>query len=191
MTSQFESIQISMDEMQTRIARFQGLTPIANQRDPSVPQSARDIIYARKLLPVIGREEGDTAIASDAPISGAGGITMTLAVCPPNQGPGLHAHKKTFETFTVLKGRFEFRWGDEGENAVELDAFDVLSVPPGVARAFKNVSDEEGVLQVVISGGVHDMNDIHMPQVETEKLYKAAPEFAERLKASGITFSKA
>ena len=36
-------------------------------------------------------------------------MPMTLAVCPPGQGPGLHNHVKTYETFTVLKTRFEVR----------------------------------------------------------------------------------
>ena len=31
---------------------------------------------------------------------------MTLAKCPVGQGPGLHNHLATFETFTVLEESF-------------------------------------------------------------------------------------
>jgi quercetin dioxygenase-like cupin family protein len=185
-----KTIHISPEQMATRVARFDDLNPLPVQQDPSVPQEAKDMIYARKLLPVIGLEGGaKTPISEATPIKGAAGMTMTLAVCPPGQGPGLHAHRKTYETFTVLKGRFEFSWGDEGEESVVLDAFDVISLPPGVCRAFRNVGDEEGVLQVVISGGVHDMNDIDVPPAIGEQIEALSPQFREKLGDSGITFT--
>jgi uncharacterized RmlC-like cupin family protein len=171
-----------------RVARFDALAPIAAQTDAEIPQSALDLIYARRLLPVIGREGTDTAIAAGAPVRGAGGITITYALCPPGQGPGLHAHRATFETFTVLKGEFEIRWGDEGEQQVTLGLYDVISVPPGYSRAFRNISDEEGMLQVVISGGVHDAHDVVIPPVIARALQQESPRLHEKMAASGITF---
>ena len=147
--------------MEARLARFKDLTPMASQRNPKIPQKAADMIWARKLLPVITYGEGtESPFGTAAPISGAGGMSITVAACPPGTGPGLHAHHKTYETFTVLQGRFEVTWGDGGEDSVVLDQFDTISVPPGVCRAFTNVSAGEGVLQVIITGGVHDMEDI-------------------------------
>jgi len=183
-------VEVSPETMQTRLARFLELRPLPSQQEESIPQEALDIVYARKLLPVIGIEEGDTPITANAPIVGAGGITITLAVCPPNQGPGLHAHKDTFETFTVLQGQFELRWGTKGEDCVQLGLFDTLSIPPGVARAFRNISDGEGVLQVVISGGAHNMQDIHMPLHEAARLFELAPEFSAQLSQAGVTFDQ-
>ena len=70
--------------------------PLPIQDDPNVPLEANDIVYARKLLSVISLESAtDTPINSAAPIVGAGAMTMTMAVCPPGQGPSLHAHHKT------------------------------------------------------------------------------------------------
>ena len=89
---------------------------------------------------------------------------------PPGTGPGLHAHHKTTETFTCLQGRFEFRWGDQGEHSIELDQFDVLAVPAGVCRAFRNISLEQGPLQVLITGGIHDIEDIAFPPAVAEEL---------------------
>lgn len=181
----------SLGEMAARVARFADLSPLAAQRDATIPQNALDLIYSRKLLPVIRRDGAETAISdSAAPIEGAGGITITYACCPPGQGPGLHSHKRTFETFTVLQSSFEFRWGEEGETRVTLEKFDVISLPPGHARAFTNVGTEEGLLQVIISGGTHDANDLVLPYSVSEKLRDLAPEFHDRLAATGITFKE-
>ena len=177
-------------EMERRVARFTTLQPLAAQNDPAVPQDALDLVFARRLLPVLGREDMDTAIASGAPVSGAGGITVTYAVCPPGQGPGLHTHRATFETFTVMKGKFEIRWGDEGADSVILEQFDVISVPPGYARAFRNVGTDEGMLQVIISGGVHDANDIVFPPSMTDALNERSPRLREKMQASGLTFQE-
>lgn len=152
------TVRVSKQEMEKRIARFDKLKPLPIQNE-SIPEKARDVIYARKLLSVIGLE-GHTPINADAPIRGAAGMTMTLAVCPPGQGPGLHSHRETYETFTVLKGEFEVRWNDDGSESARLGLYDTISFPPGVCRAFRNIGDEEGILQVVITGGVHDMTDI-------------------------------
>lgn len=155
------SRHISVEEMNRRVSRFGQLKPLPVQASNQVPQAARDVVYARQLLSVIGLEgTAKTPINSAAPIIGAAGMTMTLARCPAGQGPGLHNHKDTFETFTVLEGRFEVRWNDEGQDRLELDRFDTISIPPGVYRSFRNIGDSEGLLQVLITGGVHDMNDI-------------------------------
>jgi len=178
------------NQIDRRIARFADLNPLQVQQDKSVPQEAFDLVYARQLLPVVGLASGeDTPISDSAPIQGAAGMTMTMAVCPPGQGPGLHSHKETFETFTVLKGEFEFSLGEEGESVI-LQEFDVVSVPPGIYRAFRNVSQEDAVLQVVISGGVHDMNDIVMHPDVANGVKAASPEFFQRLVDSGIEFAK-
>jgi quercetin dioxygenase-like cupin family protein len=145
--------------MKDRISRFKDLKPLPIQ-NPSIPEKARDVVYARKLLSVIGLEDSSSPINAGAPITGAAGMTMTLAVCPPGQGPGLHNHVKTYETFTVLKGRFEVSWNDDGSERVVLEQFDTISLPPGICRAFHNVGEDEGILQVIITGGVHDMADI-------------------------------
>ncbi len=155
------SRHISAEEMARRVSRYEQLKPLPVQASNQVPQAARDVVYARQLLSVIGLEgTSKTPINSSAPIIGAAGMTMTLARCPAGQGPGLHNHKDTYETFTVLEGRFEVRWNDQGQDRLELNRFDTISIPPGVYRAFRNIGDSEGLLQVLITGGVHDMNDI-------------------------------
>lgn len=173
-------------EMAQHIARFDALQPMAAMSDPDLPLEARDLILSRKLIPVVSPKGGKTPF-------GAAGIrdrdfSITYAVCPPGTGPGLHAHHRTIETFTVIRGRFRFAWGDAGEHAVELGPLDVLSVPPGVCRGFTNISDEEGVLQVLITGGIHDMNDIAFPPAMERDLAAISPTALAKFKDMGLTF---
>ena len=176
--------------MARRVARYAELDPLEVQKNTNLPQEAADIVWARKLLSVVGLEkDADTPINSAAPIKGAAGITITLAQCPPGTGPSLHAHQQTFETFTVMKGRFEVYWNDTGENRLELGLYDTISVPPGVCRGFTNISDKEGLLQVIISGGVHDMNDIDFATVCGEQIDAIRPGLRQEFEKTGLTFT--
>ncbi|MDA0340417.1 MAG: hypothetical protein O3B74_02330, partial [Proteobacteria bacterium] len=108
-----KTISISAQDMEKRVSRFADLKPLALMDSLDMSQEAKDVIYARRLLSVIGLGgDADTPVNRGAPIQGAGGMTMTLAVFPPGNGPSLHAHQQTHETFTVLKGRFEVTWND-------------------------------------------------------------------------------
>ncbi len=173
-------------DMEKRISRFRQLKPLPIQNE-SIPEKARDVIYARKLLSVIGLEE-KTPINAGAPIVGAAGMTMTLAVCPPGQGPGLHNHAQTYETFTVLKGRFEVSWNDDGSGRAVLEPFDTISLPPGVCRAFRNAGTEEGILQVIITGGVHDMSDIAFTPKARQDIDAVQAGLAAEFEKAGFTF---
>ena len=185
-----KTIDISESEMARRIARYTDLEPMEIQKDKNLPREAADIVWARKLLSVIGLDKDvDTPINSAAPIKGAAGITVTIAQCPPRTGPSLHAHQQTFETFTVMKGRFEVYWNDHGENRMELNLYDTISVPPGVCRGFTNISDEEGLLQVIISGGVHDMNDIDFSKSCGDRIDAIRPGLKQEFEKTGLTFT--
>ena len=149
----------------------------------------RDVVYSRKLLSVIGLEDSTTPINAEAPIVGAAGMTMTLAVCPPGQGPGLHSHRKTYETFTVMQGRFEVRWNDDGSGSAVLELYDTISLPPGVCRSFRNIGTDEGILQVIITGGVHDMSDIDFAPEAKRQIEAVRPGLAAEFEKVGFTFT--
>ena len=186
-----KTIRLSKAQMEKRIARFSALKPLPIQNE-AIPEKARDVVYSRKLLSVIGLEENaQTPINAEAPIRGAAGMTMTLAVCPPGQGPGLHAHRQTYETFTVLEGEFEVRWNDDGAESARLRQFDTVSFPPGVCRAFRNVGAEEGILQVVITGGVHDMTDIAFSENAKQEIEAVRPGLAAEFEKVGFKFDAA
>jgi quercetin dioxygenase-like cupin family protein len=182
-----KTIRMSPEQMHKRIARFERLTPLPIQQT-DIPLAARDVVYSRKLLSVIGLET-TTPINAGAPIIGAAGMTMTLAVCPPGQGPGLHSHRQTYETFTVMKGRFEVSWNDDGSGRAVLELFDTVSFPPGVCRAFRNIGGDEGILQVVITGGVHDMTDIDFSEKARQEIEAVRPGLAAEFEKAGFTFT--
>ena len=48
-----KTIRVSNEQMQKRIARYGSLKPLPIQ-NPSIPEEARDVVYSRKLLSVIG-----------------------------------------------------------------------------------------------------------------------------------------
>lgn len=182
-----KTITLSNKEMEKRIARFERLSPLPIQQT-DIPLAARDVVYSRKLLSVIGLETS-TPINAEAPITGAAGMTMTLAVCPPGQGPGLHSHRRTYETFTVMKGRFEVRWNDDGSGAAILELYDTVSFPPGVCRSFRNIGAEEGILQVIITGGVHDMSDIDFSLEAKKQIEAVRPGLSAEFEKAGFTFT--
>ena len=74
---------------------------------------------------------------------------MTLAKCRVGQGPGLHNHLTTFETFTVLEGEFLIRWNDDGSEKLILKIHDTISIPPGVCRSFTEFGKEEGIFKLL------------------------------------------
>jgi mannose-6-phosphate isomerase-like protein (cupin superfamily) len=173
--------------MEARTARFEALESWTVQTDGRVPLEARDLIYARRLLNVAMPEGVQGPFANPASIVGTD-FTLAIAICPPGQGPGLHAHHKTTETFTCLQGRFRVYWGDEGEHQVILDRYDTVSVPPSVTRGFQNVGDDEGMLQVLITGGVSDMNDIALRPSVAQELEALSPGVLEILSETGLRF---
>lgn len=171
---------------ETNVARFKQLQPVAGTQNTDMPQAVRDKIFSRKLLPVVSPRGLQTPF-------GAGPVrdqdfTMAYALCPAGTGPGLHTHHRTTETFTCLQGRFEFRWGDQGQHSTVLEQFDVFAVPPLVARAFRNISDQDGILQVLITGGVHDMEDIAFPQKTAEEIRADGDGYVEQFEGMGLRF---
>jgi uncharacterized RmlC-like cupin family protein len=139
-------LQISVQEMEkTRVARFKSLTPSKRPFvDTVIPG------YERLIYNIIGR--GVTEDASLAPaITDARDFNLTLVKKASGNRVGLHDHP-TVEVFMPLTGRWGIYWGDEAENEVILEQWDVISVPPGVMRGFRNVGTEEAFLLAILGG---------------------------------------
>jgi quercetin dioxygenase-like cupin family protein len=151
------------EELDRRIGRFETLQPMSTAKDLEwAGQDAVDIIFARKLMPVI-LEDTKNPFGNAAPIFGAGGITMFVSILPPGQGPCLHSHNDTFETFMVLEGEIEYEIGEPVTHRRTLGKWDVLSVPPKIYRGFRNVGAADAVQLTVISGLSDSRDDVSMP----------------------------
>jgi uncharacterized RmlC-like cupin family protein len=139
-------LQISVEEMEaTRVARFKNLKPSPRAfLDTAIPG------FERLIYNVIGR--GVTEDASLAPaITDARDFNMTLVKKAPGNRVGLHDHP-TVEVFMALTGRWGVYWGDSAENEVTLEQWDVISVPPGVMRGFRNIGTEDAYLLALLGG---------------------------------------
>ena len=136
---------VTVEEMLTRVARYSQATfSEAAFLDSVLPE------YKRKIINVIG--SGVTEDPSmRAAITAVEGFHIGYIQATKGKGAALHSHK-TVEVFMPLSGRWEIYWGDDGEESVELDRFDVISVPVGIMRGFRCLSDEESVL-FAINGG--------------------------------------
>ena len=158
------------EELDSRIARFDRLQPMSTAKELEwTGQDAIDIIFARKLMPVI-LEDRKNPFGNVAPVFGAGGITMFISVLPPGQGPCLHSHNDTFETFMVLEGTIEYEIGEPVTHRRTLGKWDVLSVPPRIYRGFRNVGTSDAVQLTVISGLNESRDDVSMPHSIAERV---------------------
>ena len=134
------------DQMAKRVARFADLKP--NKQafvDSRLPEHERDIFN------VIGtgvNEDPDTKPV----IAEAEDFTVTYVGAEPGKGAALHAHP-TVEVFVPITGRWVVYWGEDGEHEMTLGPADVISVPPGVMRGFRNAGDEYAHLMAIIGGG--------------------------------------
>ena len=138
-----EIIDISVEDMQARVARYREL-----RASPQAFVDTRIPEYERDIYNVIGRGvTEDKDLAPSIPDSRYFSITYVGA--QPGKGAALHAHE-TIEVFIPLVGRWAAYWGAEGDKEIELDPFDVVSFPPGVYRGFRNIGETEGMLMAII-----------------------------------------
>jgi len=145
-------------EMMKRVARFRSL----KGSDGGLPDSKLPECR-RKLYAVIGFQPPETgnspvgANASTMPaISIAEGFNLGYCKAKPGKGPLMHNHD-TNETFIALTGRWRAEWNEgDAMQYVDLDPYDVISFPVGVARRFMNVTygepNREHLLMFIIGG---------------------------------------
>ena len=125
-------------------------------------------VYSETLI----LDNTENPFGNVAPIFGAAGSTMFISIMPPGQGPCLHSHNGTFETFMVLEGTIEYFVGEPIEHRVTLNKWDVFSCPPKVYRGFKNVGETDAVQLTVITGVDEGRDDVSMPDTIAQQVGK-------------------
>ena len=152
------------EELERRVSRYKGLKEMTTRENElkGISQEAVDIIFARKIMPMI-LDDTKNPFGSYAPIIGAAGTTMFISILPPGQGPCLHSHNGTYETFMVLEGRIEYHIGEPIAHRITLDKWDAFSCPPFVYRGFRNVGTTDAVQLTVITGLTTNRDDVSMP----------------------------
>ncbi|MEM8949345.1 MAG: cupin domain-containing protein [Pseudomonadota bacterium] len=139
-----KSKPISDEEIEARVWRFDALEGSPNAFiDAAVPG------HERVLYGALGSGTADEQIVKA--VKAAENFHIDFIKAGPGQGAALHSHDSE-EVFIVMTGRWKVAWGTHGENAIELDRFDGISVPSGVMRSFENLGDGENVLMAIIGG---------------------------------------
>jgi quercetin dioxygenase-like cupin family protein len=152
------------EELERRVSRYGELKEMTTRTKElaGVSEEAVDIIFARKIMPMI-LDDTKNPFGSYAPIIGAAGTTMFISILPPGQGPCLHSHNGTYETFMVLEGRIEYHIGEPIAHRITLNKWDAFSCPPFIYRGFRNVGTTDAVQLTVITGLTTNRDDVSMP----------------------------
>jgi mannose-6-phosphate isomerase-like protein (cupin superfamily) len=137
--------QISTEEMLKRVARFDEVKSCASAFcDTLIPG------HEREIYNMIGHGVMDDPTMNPV-ITDAKDFHVNFIKAAPGRGAASHTHP-TIEVFIPMTGKWAVYWGDDDENEVVLGPCDVISVPPGVLRGFRNVGTEEHVLLSILGG---------------------------------------
>ena len=167
------------NEMEKRIAFFKNLKGSKKGLpDSFLPECTRELINVIGFEPPKGKTSHVSPLGDDnaqmPAINISEGFNLGFCRCLPGKGPLMHNHD-TNETFMPITGKWRCEWneGDDFES-VDVGPCDVVSFPPGCARRFMNITENEPntehVLLVVIAGNA--------PKAEfTDKAYERISEF--------------
>lgn len=144
---EMQTVQLDKATMESRVARLKTMVPSKVAYVDTVLPG-----YEREAFNVIGNGVTENKDLVPA-IPGDGGFNVTYIRSKPGARGALHAHP-TVEVFIPLSGKWAVIWNDDADfgktdNELVLEHGDVISVPPGVMRCFKNVGDTEAVLLVI------------------------------------------
>jgi uncharacterized RmlC-like cupin family protein len=184
----------SREQMKTRIARFKDLvsTKARHAEGKGIPIEVLEMITARSTFNAMSPANLGGQLSPNPPVVGgdAGVFRLGFATCPPGNGPGLHVHWKTHETFIALTGKWEIRWGDKGEERTVIEPFDLIAVPPGVTRQFVNISDADAHLMVIIQGQPGEFDDVgRVPETAQLIEKKFGRQMLDKLESMGWQFT--
>ncbi len=140
---------VTVADMESRTARFSDLKGSdLCFMDQRIPGHEREMINLHGLGVTENEDDPDLA----PKLGNAHGFAHGFAKCDPGCGAALHWHE-TEEVFMPLDGRWSIYWRDgEEEHEVFLEAGDTVSVPIGIYRGFKNVSDKPATLHFIVGG---------------------------------------
>lgn len=184
----------TQEEMKSRIARFKDLvsTKAKHAEGKGIPAEVLEMITAKSTFNVMSPDGLGGQLSPKPPVVGgdAGVFRLGIVTCPPGNGPGLHVHWKTHETFMALTGKWEVLWGDKGEEKTIIEPFDLIAVPPQVTRTFINISDADAHLLVIIQGRKEEFDDVgRVPETAQKVAQKYGPEMVKKLESLGWQFT--
>ena len=144
---------VSVDEMERRnVARLDAMkgSDLAFL-DQRIPGYQREIINIIGMGVVENLDDPDLVPKIAAP---AHGFAVTyVRHTPKGHGAALHRHP-TEEVFIAAKGPWEVFWLEgDAERKITLQPGDIVNVPIGVYRGFRNAGDDPEATLIAVVGG--------------------------------------
>jgi quercetin dioxygenase-like cupin family protein len=151
------------DEMLRRVARFAD-----RETDPGA-------------FPDLKQQEGKRSVSyrlspgnlgGPAPIDAPHNFHLSISELSKGIRPTVHSHPYN-EVFMPLDARFRLYWGEELAESIDLEPFDIVSVPAGVFRTFENLDDHAGHMLAIFDHGGDPHTGIVVPPDVYEKFYRS------------------
>src|SRR5580704_11053324 len=113
--------------------------------------------YRREIINMIGmgvtENVGDPDLAPKITAPAHGFSVTYVRNTPKGNGAALHRHP-TEEVFIAAKGPWEVFWLEgDAERVIRLEPGDIVNVPIGVYRGFRNASDDLDAVLIAVVGG--------------------------------------
>ena len=113
--------------------------------------------YQREIINMIGmgvvENVADPNLAPKIKSPAQGFAVTYVRNTPKGQGAALHRHP-TEEVFIALRGPWEVFWLEgDAERRLRLDEGDIVNVPIGIYRGFRNAGDDPDATLIAIVGG--------------------------------------
>ena len=176
-----ETLKLSQEQMKRRIARFGQLESAVDAGGgmQALPDDLKTVVMSQTVYgltsPTGGGERNfwdSAAVPAGTPNFGA-----VFVRAKPGEGAGWHVHRYSYENFIALRGSFRIFWNaPEDEEHVDLEPFDMISIPPGAIRRFEYRGEGEGLLLAFAYAGEHsivDSREIWLPPCEIERIEAA------------------
>ena len=156
------STQCSRAEMEGRVARFRD-----RKADPGAFPDLKEQQGQRSVTYMLSPDN----TGGPAPINAAHNFHLSISTLSKGIRPTVHSHPYN-EVFMPLNTRFRMYWGEDLAESLELEPFDVVSVPAGVFRTFENLDDTPGFMMAIFDHGGDPHTGIVVPPDVFEKFYR-------------------
>ena len=152
----------SREEMLQRVARFS-----LREGDPGAFPDLKEQGGKRSVSYMLS----PGATGGTAPITQPHNFHLSVSTLSPGIRPTVHSHPYN-EVFMPLNARFRLLWGEDLAESLDLDPFDVVSVPAGVFRTFENLDAHDGFMMAIFDHGGDPHTGIVVPPDVFEKFYR-------------------
>ncbi|HUP05771.1 MAG TPA: hypothetical protein VMU47_01380 [Caldimonas sp.] len=156
------SAPCSRAEMEARVARFAD-----REVHPGAFPDLKEQAGRRSVSYVLSPGE----LGGPAPIRTPHNFHLSISELSKGVRPTVHSHPYN-EVFMPLDARFRLLWGEHLEEAIDLEPFDVVSVPAGVFRTFENLDEHPGHMMAIFDHGGDPHTGIVVPADVFEKYYR-------------------